>query len=151
MKIKRNPNGSYSMFDKREVKQLLIGKELRVAFDDLYIHDLYIHDSGIIKATHSGKRYAFKPDLTPIELEIEGELRVAFDVLITYDNGIIKALHNGKWYGFKPDFTPIARVINGERVVAFDSLITHYHHDDEIEARHNGKHYYFNADGSPRD
>jgi len=100
---KRLPNFQYSLVDEQgEVKQLLIGKELCVAFDYFTIYS-----DGFIEALHDGKWYGFNPDLTPIERVINGEPVVAFDWLDIFPNGEISANHNGKWYGFNADGTPM--------------------------------------------
>ena len=141
MEIKRNPNGSYSMFDKREPIALDIGKVKRDAF-----YWLKIHDNGIIEAHHNARWYAFKlADLTPIPLVINGRRVVVFTRLTIHDNGFITAKY-GKWYGFNPDFTPIALGIEGKDRVAFTWLFIH--DNGEIEANNNGKWYVCNTDGT---
>jgi len=143
-KVQKLPNLQYSLLnDKGEVIPLPIGKVERDQFEWLYIHN-----NGFIKAKHNGKYYAFKlADLTPIELFIKGEYRVAFYWLKIHDNGIIEAIHNARWYAFKlADLTPIALVINGKRVVVFTAL--NIHDNGFITAKH-GKWYGFNPDLTP--
>ena len=107
-KVRQLAGGKHSLVDdKGDVTQLLAGKFKGVKFDKLLI---FRNGRILAKFKQRGcysQECLFNADLTPIALRIEGELRVAFDMLAIMNDGKIRAKCEDKFYLFNADLTPI--------------------------------------------